>query len=286
MEYEKPWLSIDEQVDLLVGKGMLCDPSFLRDCLSAVGYYRLSAYWFPYKTKDREGNSCFYPETEFAFVWRTYEFDKKLRLLMFDAVGRIEIFIRSQMSYNASKINGPFDYPQQDIEQLKKEYRSAKRNELFIKHFESTYEDKHQLPPYWMMVETISMGTLESLYSHTDPSIKSAIANQFSVRVPVFKNWLSIIRVARNACCHHSRVWNRIWGVQPAIPNNWPVFEAETNRTFAVLSVLNFMLGKIEPANIWHREVEELLDEYEDIPIERMGFPSNWKEMPVWLQVQ
>lgn len=283
MNYDKPWLSIEDQADLLIKeKGLKSDRDFLCMRLREVGYYRLSAYWFPYKTKDETGKGVFLPGTEFMDIWQTYVFDRELRLLMFGAVSRIEVFVRSQISYHASKAAGPFDYPQEDIARLMREYKASKKSEVFMKHFDSQYGDNHSLPPYWMMVESVSMGTLESLYSHVAPTVRSEIADLFSVKVPVFKNWLSVIRVARNACCHHARVWNRIWGVQPVIPKSWTDFEVRANRTFAVLTVLNYMLCKIDPSNTWKREVEGLLEKFKSIPKAKLGFPDDWLAIKPW----
>lgn len=57
MEYAKPWRSIDEQIDALVAKGMTCCRDDLAEKLREVGYYRLSAYWYPYKVRNGVGES-------------------------------------------------------------------------------------------------------------------------------------------------------------------------------------------------------------------------------------
>ena len=51
MKYAKKWISIDDQVDLLTrGKGLGCNNvDDLKRSLETIGYYRLSAYWFPYR---------------------------------------------------------------------------------------------------------------------------------------------------------------------------------------------------------------------------------------------
>lgn len=282
MRYSKPWLSIEEQVDFLMGKGMICDRDVLAKRLREVGYYRLSAYWFPFKVPAEGGRTAFREGTEFSHVWRTYQFDRDLRLVMFDAVSRVEVFVRSQIAHLASRQTGIFGYPPEEAAHLRREYRLARRSEPFMKHFDAAYGDSHELPPYWMMVEAIPMGSLESLYSHLAPSVRSEIAGLFGVRVPVFKSWLSVIRVARNACCHHSRVWNRVWGVRPMIPKEWADFGADAGRTFAVLTVLNYMLGKIDAENGWKAKVEALLSDYEDIPGGEVGFPEDWKSLGAW----
>ncbi len=61
MKYQKSWKSISEQVTLLIeNKGLECaNQSELERALVEIGYYRLSAYWFPYKIKSKSGNTIF-----------------------------------------------------------------------------------------------------------------------------------------------------------------------------------------------------------------------------------
>lgn len=51
MKYEKQWASIDDQIEFLTKvKGLEVENiDELRLALRNVGYYRLSAYWLPYK---------------------------------------------------------------------------------------------------------------------------------------------------------------------------------------------------------------------------------------------
>ena len=61
MKYQKSWKSINDQIALLTeNKGLKCsDQSELERALVEVGYYRLSAYWFPYKIKCKSGRPPF-----------------------------------------------------------------------------------------------------------------------------------------------------------------------------------------------------------------------------------
>lgn len=284
MKYEKPWLSIDDQIDLLINvKGLKCnDTRELRRALTRIGFYRLSAYWFPYKTTDDEGRTVFLANTSFDEIMCAYGFDRELRLLMFEAIADIEIYFRSRLSYLAAGEDGVFGYPGSAGPRLGREYAAAKKNEQFIKHFVDTYGDEHDLPPYWMMVEVVTMGTIELLFAKVSPRVRVEVASELGIKVPVLKNWLSVLRVARNACCHHSRVWNRVWGVRPVIPKDWVGFDASNDRTFAVLSVLFYLLDAIDDASRWRMRLERLLEDYHDIDLTKVGFPGAWRDMSPW----
>ena len=150
MQYEKPFLSLDDQIALLKSRGMQDQEGILRDRLQSVGYYRLSGYWYPFRVNEGDH---FKPNTEFRRVWDRYVFDRRLRLLCLDALERIEIALKSLVSYHHSAEFGPFGYVQssgslpgfktqdlrvQFIKNVEKEVNRSK--EIFVTHFKKRYE--------------------------------------------------------------------------------------------------------------------------------------------------
>ena len=70
MEYTKPFLTLEQQADLLVNeRGMVADRDELICHLQDVGYYRLSGYWHMHKKCDSDQ---FWEGTTFERVWETY----------------------------------------------------------------------------------------------------------------------------------------------------------------------------------------------------------------------
>ena len=50
MSYQKPWLTYEEQLEKLKQRGMIItDEAAAVNYLERIGYYRLSAYWFPFR---------------------------------------------------------------------------------------------------------------------------------------------------------------------------------------------------------------------------------------------
>lgn len=132
-------------------------------------------------------------------------------------------------------------------------------------------------------MECATMGTLELLFSKVSPTTRTAVASELGVKIPVFRNWLSVLRVTRNACRHHSRAWNREWGVCPKIPNAWSWSGVANSRTFAALSVIYHLLEKIgDSAGPWRAELERLFEDFQDIDLRKIGVPSGWRSMIPW----
>lgn len=83
--------SSENLVNLLESRGLLiCDRNKAIQYLDNIGYYRLSAYMYPLLKMPKTAH--LYKEgSTFEKVMMLYRFDKKLRLLMFNEIEKIEI---------------------------------------------------------------------------------------------------------------------------------------------------------------------------------------------------
>ena len=81
--------------------------------LLTVGYYRLSAYWLPYEEPPQLGQTRskrFRAGTRLEDVIDVYIFDRKLRLLVTEAIERIEIAVRSRWTNRLTLAHGAHAY--------------------------------------------------------------------------------------------------------------------------------------------------------------------------------
>ena len=52
--YTKPWLSFEQQADLLINeRGFIAERNNLIRHLANIGYYRLSGYWYIFKRQSK-----------------------------------------------------------------------------------------------------------------------------------------------------------------------------------------------------------------------------------------
>lgn len=107
--YTKQYLTTEQQIALLKSRGMtISDDDKASACLSRIGYYRLSAYWYPSRKSetyiDTDGIEKtrvlddFRDDTSFSDALDFYVYDKKLRLLVLDALERIEVGVRTDIA--------------------------------------------------------------------------------------------------------------------------------------------------------------------------------------------
>ena len=91
MLYQKPTLSIQEQIIKLKNKGLqISDEQLAAQYLQKISYYRFRAYTYPFQDNNQPNQPFITPIT-FEQLVALYQFDSQLRTLMFDALEKIEI---------------------------------------------------------------------------------------------------------------------------------------------------------------------------------------------------
>lgn len=106
MEYVKLPIAITDQIKRLKGKGLKFDnEEKSQNYLLNVSYYRLRAYTYPFQDNSKD-NQPFSVDVTFEQIIQLYVFDRKLRLLIFDAIEKIEIALRTQIIYHFALRHG------------------------------------------------------------------------------------------------------------------------------------------------------------------------------------
>lgn len=296
MKYAKPPLTLEQQADQLLGRGMVGDRDLMIVRLRSVSYYRLSGYWFPFRNTDHSFRSG----TSFDAVWNRYVFDRRLRLLVMDAIERIEVAVRSQLAHHHSLHYGPFAYatdpgtlPKLTIKEHQDflshiEEETNRSRESFARHFQKKYGDCHRRLPIWMASEVTAFGSVLTFFRGAHRKEKRLVADMFGLPDAVFGSWLLTLHTIRNVCAHHGRLWNRELGVKPMIPlaDDYPGWHdpvvVRNNRVFCVLTICCWCLRRIAPQSEWSERLRGLLARSANIPLPDMGFPANWEQCPIW----
>jgi abortive infection bacteriophage resistance protein len=113
MHYLKPALTFEQQLELIIARGLIVrDRDRALHCLQRKGYFRLSAYFLPFKQRDHDGNYIdkFIPGSCFEDAILLYKFDADLRLLVIQAIDRVEIALRTSITYHLGQALGRFGY--------------------------------------------------------------------------------------------------------------------------------------------------------------------------------
>jgi abortive infection bacteriophage resistance protein len=185
------------QVALLEKRGMIItDRAAAEFHLRHLNYYRLAAYWLPFEADHRSHR--FLPGTHLDDVLRLYAFDRGLRLLVLDAVERVEVSMRSQWAYQLAHRHGPhahldatlaYKIPlwQDNLDKLSREVQRS--DEAFIRHLLTSYAEA--LPPVWAVCEVMSLGLLSRWYNNLKPMpTRRAISATYGLDERMLESWL------------------------------------------------------------------------------------------------
>ena len=94
ISYNKPYKSAKDLAQLLQTRGLIInDLNRAENYIRHIGYYRLSAYMFPH-LEDPKEKHIYKKNKTFQNILDLYKFDKKLRLLIFNEIEKIEIAVR------------------------------------------------------------------------------------------------------------------------------------------------------------------------------------------------
>ncbi len=296
MKYTKPPLSIDQQIDLLQSRGMIItDRTRAARYLTHINYYRLRAYWMPFETVSSGADHRFQFGTSFDDALSLYVFDRKFRLLVLEAIERVEVSFRTRFAHELSLKYGSHAYMnatifsdaafhRQLIESLREEIDRS--NERFIEHYNTTYDDP-PLPPIWAVCEVMSFGQLSKWFKNLKHrGDRQTIARVYNLDERVLGSFMHHLTHVRNLVAHHSRLWNRrlvFTMTLPRRPHDLVIqFNARTERyIYNTLAMLGYLLTLISPGTTWPRRVRQLIEE-SAVNVASMGFPDNWRELPLW----
>ncbi len=272
--------------------------SRIMSCLASTNYYRLSAYWYPFREKDVVGKrlDSLQAGTHWEKVWNYYLFDRRLRTLLFDVISKTEIALRTQIAYHWSK-----DTSRTSPQRYTSSYKSNYKRQYLIKSIQETY-DKSETDcaahfrreknignaadlPIWVFVEFSTFGNLAVLYSKgLKDATKRTIASYFGFSsADLFASILGVLRNVRNACAHQERIWNRRWGSSRNTPylknitlSDWHytwdahqqawspaahgnVLCSDRATTAAILTFCHIIVRNIDPNSKWKERFLDLL---------------------------
>ena len=310
--FSKPSFTIEQQISLLRERGLhIPDENRTKRYLSNIGYFRLSAYTRPFYQPNTSTHT-FIENTAFDDILRLYVFDRELRLLLLDAIERIEVALRAQLANTLAEHYGPHGYLEPTIFDTrykhdwlleKLEYTGSQRDiEPFLLHYQHKYSSAPTQPPIWMAVELLSFKEVSTLLANLrNTKDTQRIEQHFGWKMPVLRSWFRSLSDLRNMCAHHSRVWNREFGSRPEMPKKvqtqWPIIAhtlpspfqnspeqtiSPQRRLYMFVVVIQSLLNVVSPKSRWAERLIDLLDRYPNVSRWHMGFPEDWQSDPFW----
>lgn len=312
---KQPALDITSQIDLLLQKGLVInDQNTAKAWLQHISYFRFKQYSYSFKDYG-DGDGNYIKGTTFEDVCSLYRFDSHLRKIVFGALEAIEVSVKTCMSNIMSLKHGTHWYDnaglfisEQERRNIVKDLKAGEEvpklfdhaefmknidaemdypSQSYLANYKKFYEPKH--PPSWMMMETITFGTLSMMFENLKPSDeKTAIFETYGLTKKSMVSWLHSFSFIRNKCAHHNRlVYSKI-NFAPSMPlkrSRQFLEEADLvnhDTLYAVLCCMQYMLDRCYPDADFKTSLIALLDVNPTIDFDRLGFTENWREEPLW----
>jgi abortive infection bacteriophage resistance protein len=303
--YTKPHLSFADQVALMESRGLACgDASRAAEVLRAAGYYRFSAYVYPFREplgQDEQQTSPFHfrsdrirPGTTFDQVEALWRFDRALRLICLDGLETVEVGIRTQVAHilgtrhtfghldrsaldeNACReMVGRPAVRREAFEVWCERYEALRSNavsEDFVRHNNVKYGG--QLP-VWIAVEFLDFGAIARLFKLLKPDDQNAIARDLGIRNGhLLARILPPLNYVRNSAAHHSRLWNRTLTLKmPTFPEAVvPAALAHVakmpsrDKVYVALALTAHLADALDPRANWPSRLRTVVKKFPTLP--------------------
>lgn len=300
--FTKPAKTIDQLYDILINRWLKIEENTQKEIkkdLEHIWYFRLTWY-FKYFQDD---NDIFFNGITFNNILDHYIFDRKLRLLTFDAIEKIEISVKSSMNHYMAINFWSHWYLNKSLFQLttkKKENMyydfikkvdkiNKKPNSIFVKAYFKKYTSEEYLPS-WMLVEELTIWEISTIYNLLETDYRVQISSVYNTYEKDFWTWLQLLKTLRNISAHHWRLWNRKYITKLKIEDvtfrkYFQIFknkkwnnEVKSNYYNAIL-VISYLLNKINKNFWWLDDLDKLIKKYQKlINISHMWLDVNWKK--------
>lgn len=275
----KPFASIEQQVEILRGRGLeLPDEGAVKNVLTRNSYYRLSGYMRYFQVAPSAGNENFHAGTRWEDILEIYDLDLRLRAFLLEGLQLAEIALRTAFANSEATAHSPYkNYLCSDSyksppnpritptdEIIESELRRSK--ELFMQKFRSkasTSDDWLSYVPVWGAVEVLSFGTLAKAISYRkdENCVYSMVCESLGAGKGQLAPQLRSFVFLRNKSAHFSRIWNLFVQDPPAVANKAKqqakkkIGQYDGNSVLAVIVALDDFLKKA-------RIVDDFLSRY------------------------
>ncbi len=304
---EKIFKTLEEQVDILRGKGLIVeDVEETKEILLRENYFFINGY--RPVLMNSVSDKTFVIGATFRELYSIFLFDRAFRTILFKNLLIIENSLKSVISYQLSRKYG---YKEKDylnvknftnehgkqkkvkdlIDKMKRQIRVNCANHNATMHYVNNYG----YIPLWILVKVLSFGIVCELYTILKPEDKIAIADIFNTSTYYLDDFLPLLANYRNLCAHEDIVYehrteryidNNKYHELLKIPKMDDEYIYGKNDVFALIIILKFMLKQDQFHDMMKEseyEIEKLDGRIDSIPIDRildrMGFPKNYMDL-------
>ena len=304
---DKQFKNLDEQVEIFRHKGLtINNEEYAKEVLLRENYFFLSGYRHLFMQKDN--TKTYIDGSTFEELYSLFLFDRQFRNIIFKNLLIVENNAKSIFSYQLSKKYGykendylkpsNFDMSPEKSRQVNDLIRKMKRQVRINGSQHSAtmhYISNYGYIPLWVLVKVLSFGIISEFYTILKAEDKIAISRIYNIDVANLTNYLAILANYRNVCAHEDILYENktqrsindtVYHILLGLEKENGEYTKGKNDLFALIIILRQILSNEDVKNLI-LELEKLIDNLSmnlhsisiDKVLDRMGFPSNWKEI-------
>lgn len=307
MSRNKTFKTIDEQIDILLEKGLVIDDiEYVKDVLLHENYFFLMGYrhLFLKSIKDR----TFIDGTNFNELYAMFNFDRQMRNIIFKSILIVENNAKSIFSYQLSRKYGIKEKNYLNPKNFSNDSSKKRQVNDLIKKMQRQirvnggqhsatmhYINNYGYVPLWIVVKVLSFGIVSELFSILKPEDQNEIADIYKISPECLCLYLPIMSNYRNLCAHEDILYNH--KSQRVIADtkyhnilNIPKMDGNyiygKDDLFALIIILRQIL-RYDDFRLLLNEISYEIDILEgklhsitiDKVLDAIGFPKNYKDI-------
>lgn len=258
MESDRPFKNIDEQIDILKSKGMqIQNIEYAESILQRISYYTLiNGYKTFFLKKDHSGHIIrphhYIEGTALKDIVYLYDFDKKLRSILYEGLLSYETTLGTELAYRFSEkypreysyLNiYNFNHDPNRISQVLKTTnllasRITQENKRSGKNAIKHYINSHTGIPLWVLMEFLTFGDLNFFYLNSKKELKQKIAQDFTIKYRKTNNLHQSLAIMPEIIEHINHVVNLF---RNAVAHNEITYSKVINRGPNMRSIVNVL---------------------------------------------
>lgn len=290
--HNKSFKTVAEMSELLVrDRGLVCsDIDELKRFLSRVNYYRFSGYAREFQRDPKRGNNDFITGSSFQAIVGLMQADSKLRHLLLEQLGVIEMAIRARLAHECGRVYGSTAYylkvccysrrkkgsnqgainPTNIVKGILSDLERDKSR--MVEHYIDSSVAGNDLKsrcwryrnvPIWVAVEVLSFGRISKMitYSRNTSPIK-CVTQSLGVQWGPFAQVVHSLSVLRNLCAHHRQLWNRGLDIRCPVQRKLRprTIQFTDDSPYAHIIMANHYRKKIDADESIANQISDLLD--------------------------
>lgn len=323
---EKKYSTTNVQLRKLRSRGLIIsNGSRAKRIIEMENYYNLiNGYKQPFLDTTYTGTDEKYIQgTKFEEIYALYLFDRELRNIFIRYILEIENNVKSVLAHDFSRKYGhdnylKISYFDTSVNQWERKTSAQKVGEVsdLISNLQheiarqlsknnpmiSHYMLEYGYVPLWVLVNTLTLGTISTFYSYLKQKDQNDIGKKFMLKPEEMNSFLKVLTIYRNACAHDERLYNHKALKRNMTPNsiktmpihnklNIPMNKGNNpiygkNDLFSIMIIFKTMLPKATFNKLFYsvkKQLGELAVTLNSISVrdieKKMGFPINWQDI-------